>query len=172
MLVFAALAVVAISTTSALAEMPKALKGSWILDAEATEANFKASPEYDEEAAKFLPMIFKQMSKAVFEFDDGVIALTERGKKQPIPITLKENDGKKFIFEAKLGKDVLTFTITLNDKGNISIVNSKSDNMDLYLWKRGVPDKKAKVTDAELGAEIAEKVVNDPSAKKTSGDDK
>ena len=43
---FVVLSVVAFSAAAALADMPKELKGTWILDAEATEKYVQTSPKW------------------------------------------------------------------------------------------------------------------------------
>jgi len=135
--VLAALVMAAVSTTAIAAEMPKELKGSWILNAEATTEYMKTSPKWDEATAKHLPMIIKRMSKLVYLFEDDVITVSMRGKGHALPVVLKSTDKKTYVFEAKAGKRVITLTVSINDAGNLNIRSSATDDMDYYLWKRG-----------------------------------
>ena len=132
--------IIAISTTASWAEMPDALKGSWILDTAATEKYMQTSPKWTPEDAKYLPMILKRMSQAVYEFKENAFIVSMRGKTQTLPIILKHSEKQKYIFEGTLGDQTMTLTASITDEGNLNVRSSATDDMTYYLWKRGQPD--------------------------------
>ncbi|MBW2664449.1 MAG: hypothetical protein JRD93_21350 [Deltaproteobacteria bacterium] len=170
--VLMALVIVVISATPVLAEMPKSLQGTWIIDAEATETYIKTSPKWKAEDAKYLPTIMKRMSQVVYEFDDDSITVSMRGKKQPLQVALKQSEKKSYIFEGNVGDKVFTLTVSITDEGNLNIRSSATDDMDYYLWKRGQPDNKAEVDDKKLAIELMKKSLENSSNKSDAGDGK
>ena len=163
---------VAISTTTALAEMPKILQGTWIIDAKATETHMKTSPKWKAEDANYLPTIMKRMSQVVYEFDDDAITVSMRGKKRPLQVVLKQSEKKMYTFDGNVGDRVITLTVSITDKGNLNIRSSATDDMDYYLWKRGLPDKEAKVDDKKLAIELMKKALENSSNKPDADDGK
>jgi len=142
----AGLIIVAISATAASAEMPKALKGTWILDAQATEKYIKAQPDWDAEHAGILKEQLYQMREMMFEFTDDAFVASRLGlkEKERVSVTLKESNSKKFVFEAKMSGKAGALTVTFVTDTAITVEQSGDDSMRYYLWKRGsLPEKKA-----------------------------
>ena len=167
-----ALAVVAILTVpvaEAWAEMPDELKGSWVLDASATEEHLKTSPRWKAEDAKYLPTVLKRMSQFLFEFEESAIVSTMRGRQQIIPVVLKENSGNGYVFEGRVRDQSLTLTVSFVDDQTINIRSSASDDMDYFLWKRGELASGAGPSDESLATEIMEKATKTPSNKAGDG---
>ena len=159
----AVLAILTLPVTTAWAEMPNELKGSWILDAPATEEHLKTSPQWKAEDAKFLPTILKRMSQFLFGFEEDAIVSTMRGRQQVIPVELKEKSGHTYVFEGKVRDQTITLTVSFVDDRTISIRSSASDDMDYFLWKRGQLAEEAGPSDASLATEILEKATKTPS---------
>lgn len=153
-------------TTQALAEMPKELKGFWILETKATERNILTSQKMKQEDAKYLPIILKRMSQYVWEFNDGVIT-TSRGKKnKTLIVALKENNKKKFVFEGQMDNQTITMTVTFVNDALINIRSSATDDMNYYLWTRGKLDNgMVKDSDSSLTIELMKKSLNNSSAR-------
>lgn len=149
--------------------MPKILKGTWIVDATATEANMKTSPKWKAEGSKYLPTIMKRMSQVMYAFDDDTITVTMRGKKQPLKVALKHSEKKRYLFEGNVGGRVITLTVTITGEGNLNIRSSATDDMDYYLWKHGRPDKKTGFDDKTLARELMKKSLVNSSDKKSGG---
>lgn len=124
-------------TCNVSAETPQVLKGSWILDAEATEKQIKSSPSFKAEDEKYLPAILKRMSLVSYTFTETAITVAMRGKEQIMPVVLKEHEAAVYIFEGKAGEDTVTMTVRFIDEETINIRSSATDDMDHYLWKRG-----------------------------------
>ena len=126
------------STVDALsAEMPKDLKGFWILDAKATAAYMQTSPKWKAEDAKYLPRIIQRMSQATYLFEDGKITVSTRGRQQPLDVVLKTSEKPRYVFEGNVGDQALTLPVSITEAGNLNIRSSATDDMDYYLWKRG-----------------------------------
>jgi hypothetical protein len=151
-----------ITISSALAEMPAQIKGSWVIDAEGSEAFMKTSPKWDAAGAKFLPTILKRMAQVTYAFEGDNFVVAMRGKEHKLPVTLVKSEGNTHIFEAKRGEKVMTITVTLNDKDQLNVRSSGSDDMDYYLWKRGEMAK-AGASDEKLAVELLKKVIEQPA---------
>ena len=170
-IVLGALMTLAFSTTATLAEMPKDLKGSWVLAAEATEHNIMASPKISPEAMKYLPTIMKRMSQYVWEFDDNVISSSRGAKKETLTVVLKENDKKKYVFEGQLRDQIIMLTVTFVSDTTINIRSSATDDMNYYLWKRGQLDRNTtEDNDRSLAIEIMEKSLNNSTDRPDAGE--
>ncbi|MDJ0945892.1 MAG: hypothetical protein QNJ30_20690 [Kiloniellales bacterium] len=156
-------AILAAPATGAWAEMPKELKGSWVLDVAATERHVTTSPQWKAEDAKYLPIFVKQMSQFVFEFEENAIVSSMRGRRQILPVVLKENSGKTYVFEGTIRDKSVTVTVSFVDDRTINIQSSATDDMDYYLWKRGQPTDKAGADDKSLAIEIMKKALETPS---------
>lgn len=147
--------------TSAFAELPAEIAGTWVLDAAATEKFIQTSPKWDAEGAKYLPSIIKRMLMVQYTFEDGSISASMRGKAQKIPATLVKSEGNVHIFEVKAGEKEITITATINEQGLLNMRASNSDDGDYYLWKRGTTDAAADVSDHTLNTEILEKALEE-----------
>lgn len=163
------LAILAVPVTGARAEMPEELKGSWTLDASATEENLKTSPQWTAEDAKYLPTIMKRMSQFVFEFEEDAIVSSRRGKQQILPVVLKENSGEMYVFEGTIRDERVTVTVSFVDDRTINIRSSATDDMDYYLWKRGRLTDKAGADDTSLALEVMKKALEGPLNKTGEG---
>ena len=156
--------------TPAVAEMPKELKGTWILDAQATEHNIRTSSKMKPEDAKYLPTIIKRMSQYGWEFSDGSITSSRGSKKQTLSVVLKESDQKTFVFEGTQNNQIITMTVALISDTVINIRSSATDDMDNYLWMRGNLDTDMeKDNDNSLAIELTEKSLNNSSTKPDAG---
>lgn len=153
----AIVAIVTISTTTTQAEMPEALKGSWIFDADATEAYMQTSPNWKAEDEKYLPTILKRMSQAAYEFTDDAFIVSMRGKTQALNVTLTHSEKKIYIFEGTLADQNITLTASINDGGGLNVRSSATDDMEYYLWKRGLPQSADAVSDEKLALELLKK---------------
>jgi len=149
--------------TTAFAELPAELAGSWVLDSEASEKFVKTSPKWDAEGAKFLPTILKRMAMVQYTFEEGSISVSMRGKAQKIPASLVKSEGQVHTFEAKAGDKTFTITATINEKGQLNMRSSSTDDGDYYLWKRGTTAPSADVSDKALNAEILKKALEKPA---------
>ncbi|MBF0198535.1 MAG: hypothetical protein HQL32_12535 [Planctomycetes bacterium] len=138
---FKQLAVILLATAFPLigfaAEMPKELKGTWILDAKASEAYIQTSPKWKPKDAKYLPKIMKRMSQVLYTFKDDSIIAAMRGKEQAFPITSVEREGENFLCKGNIKGKEVTLTVSLRKDGVINIKSSTTDDMDYYIWKRG-----------------------------------
>lgn len=170
--VLAAVTILLLSATEALAEMPQELKGSWILHAQATEDYVKTSPKWKAEDSKFLPTVIKRMSQVLYEFKDSAIIVSMRGKQQAIPVVLTERNAKRYVFEGTIRNTIVTMTVSFVDDATINIRSSTTDDMDYYLWKRGQLTNKAGADDKSLAIEVGEKVLENSSNKTDAGDGK
>ena len=168
--VLVVLAILAVPVTEAWAEMPKELKGSWILDASATEKHVTTSPQWTAEDAKYLPTIMKRMSQFVFEFEEDAIVSSMRGKQQSLPVVLKENSGKTYVFEGTIRDERVTVTVSFVDDRTINIRSSATADMDYFLWKRGRLTDKAGADDKSLAIEVMKKALEGPLDKTGEGD--
>jgi len=166
---FVVLSVVAFSTAAALADMPKELKGTWILDAEATEKYVQTSPKWKDEDAKRLPMIMKRMSQVLYELKDGAMIATMWGRSQTVAVTLNKRDGKSYVFDAKVRDQTMTMTVTFVSDATITIRSSTTDDMDYFLWKRGKLPKEAGPNDKALALEAMKKAMEQATAKPAKG---
>jgi len=161
--VLVSMIIVATSATVASAEMPKELKGSWILDAQATQKYVKTSPKWKAEDEKHLPMIIKRMSQMQYKFTDDAIVMSMRGREQVIPVSLKKSDAKKYVFDGKLRGQDVTMTVFFMDDATINIRSSATDDMDYYLWKRGSLASKEGPSDKSLATEMMQKALENTS---------
>ncbi len=168
--VLVGLAMMSISITGAWAEMPKELKGSWILHASATETHMKTSPKWKAEHAKYLPTVMKRMSKVLFEFGDNAIVASTGSKQQTLPVMLKESSRTKYVFEGRVREKSVTMTVSFVDDRTINIRSSATDDMDYYLWKRGSLTNKAAADDKSLAMELMKKSLEEFSDKTDAGD--
>jgi hypothetical protein len=141
--IFLCIGLIASFATTVPAEMPEAIKGTWVIDAEASEAQMKTSPKWKAEDAQYLPRIMERMALVRYLFEGDTITVSMRGKEQPMPVTLKTSNEKKWIFEGQAGEQTVTLTVSLNDQGCMNIKSSATDDMDYYLWKRGNPEPAA-----------------------------
>ena len=141
------------------AEMPAALKGSWILDAAKTEANIKASPKWKPGDEKMLPTIFKHMAQVLYSFNDEQVAASRRGKEMSIPIEKVESDADKHVISCQVQDKPMTITVTFVDKDTINIRSSMTNDMDYFLWKRGSLEGTDGPSDAALATEAAAKAL-------------
>lgn len=164
------LAILSLPVTAAWAEMPRELKGSWILDASATEERLKTSPKWTAEDAKYLPIVLKRMSQFLFEFEEDAIVSSMRGQRQIVPVVLKESSGERYVFEGKMPDRTMTLTVSFVDDRTINIRSSETDDMDYFLWKRGHLTGEAGPDDEALATEIMERALKDSSNKADEGD--
>ena len=82
-----------------------------------------------------------------------------------MPVTLKQSDKGKYIFEGKMGSNVLALTISINSDGNLNIRSSATNDMDYYLYKRGKPDSLKPADDKKLALEIVKESLDCSSHK-------
>lgn len=119
-----------------MAEMPELLKGTWVLDVKQTKNNIMDSPKWTPEGEKYLPRILKRMSNSIFLFEDGAITFQGKVKKEAIKVVLKESSKERYVFDVISDNRDMTVTVSFL-KDIINIRSSNTDDMDLYLWKRG-----------------------------------
>jgi hypothetical protein len=124
---------------AARAQMPDALKGTWVIDAEASTAYMKTSPKWTDKDAEHLPMIFKHLAGVVYIFADNTIAVATGKERQTYAATLKSRDGNTYVFDTKAGDQPITLTATLTAAGKLNVRSSATNDMDYYLWQRGQP---------------------------------
>jgi hypothetical protein len=148
---------------STAAEMPKALKGTWILDAKATEAFIQTSPRWKPEDGKYLPMIMKRMSQVLYTFKDDSIIAAMRGKDQALPISSVKRDGNSYVFEGEARGKAVTLTIIPKKDGMINIRSSAHNDMDYYVWKRGTLPKEEGPSDSALVVDVIKESMKEPS---------
>lgn len=146
----------------ASADMPSALRGTWILDAEATVKNLKTSPKWKAEDEKYLPSILKRMSQIEHGFTHDEVTVSFRNKKQSIQVDAVKKDENKYLLSAKAGEHEITLTVTLKSGNRINIQSSATDDMDYYLWKRGALSKDKGVSDQKIVTEILKKSLESP----------
>lgn len=156
------------TATLVLAEMPRELKGTWILDVEATELNMKASPEMKPEDEKYIPTILKRMSQYQWNFDEGVIESSRGSKKQALSVSLEESDKNKVVFKGRLNDQAIIMTVVFVSDKVINILSSATDDLNYYLWTRGSLDSGAQNNDGSLAIELMEKSLNNSTGKPES----
>lgn len=123
--------------TAAATKKHMALKGTWIVDAGATEEFLKTNP-LSAKDAQWFPMIAGYMFQAIVEFDDEAITLSAyTGENKTTFQILPQQSGEmKYISETRRrdsGADTLIVSI-LNDT-NIKI-SGLENQMNYFLWKR------------------------------------
>ena len=156
--IFLMLAMQVLSTT-AFAEMPEALKGTWAVDAKATEAFLKKFPPAN--AERWLPKVTSDMFQRIYDFDNGVItASTYLGDKKSIyrPLS-QQSDNKKYISEEGGRDDVLIVTIV--NESNIVISSSRNQFIGGFFWKRAKLNPDAREQDGKLAAEASKIAIKD-----------
>ena len=116
--------------------MPENLKGTWKLNATATEAAMRTSPKWDADAEKYWPRILKRMSQVRYILEDGKIIAAMGEKKKEVPVTVKSQDGDVTVFDATAGDKPFTMTATLDKDGNLNLKSSATDDMDFYWWEK------------------------------------
>jgi hypothetical protein len=141
------------------AEMPEALSGTWVIDSEGTTEFMKTSPKYDEKAAKYLPKIITRMSKVTYTFENDQIVAKMGDKEKALDVTHLKSEGNTHTFESTIGDKTMTITATINDKGQLNIKNSASNDGDYFLWKKGELDSSKKPSDEQLAIEILKEEV-------------
>lgn len=166
------LAIMVLSATGAMAEMPVRLKGTWILDAEATAALMKTSPKWKAEDEKYLPTILKRMSLMLYEFEDHAISVSMRGKKQVLAVVLQESSAKKHVFKGTVEGETVAMTVSFVGDATIKIRSSSTDDMDYYLWKRGRLTGAADADGKSDAIEIMKKSLTTPSGERAANEGK
>ena len=145
--------------TTSMAEMPDTLKGSWILNADATSLYIKTSPKWDASGEKYLPTILKRMSQMAYVFNDKAIVVSMRGREQALPVTLSSSEDKTYVFDGELRGKSVTMTVSFIDETTINIRSSATDDMDYYLWSRGEVPGEDGPSDEELATEVMKKAM-------------
>jgi len=170
--VLVAIAITGVAPIGAFAAMPEELKGSWILDAEATEKYMKTSPKWRAADEKYLPTILKRMSQVLYEFKGDTISVSMRGKRQVLPVALKKSSSKKHVFEGEVQGKLLTMTVAFVDDATINIRSSSTDDMHYYLWKRGHLTDNTGHDDKSLAVEVMKNSLETRTNKPDAGDGK
>lgn len=123
-------------TTAASAQMPQELKGSWSLNAPATEKYMKTSPKWKNVDERYLRIILNKMAQIKYVFTEDTIVVSTQGKKQSIPVVLKKSEPQKYTFEGTLLDQTFAMTVSFYDKTTINIRSSLTDETDFLLWSR------------------------------------
>jgi hypothetical protein len=156
-----------------LAEIPKELKGTWVLDIAPTIKHMKTSPGWNDQTEKDLPPIMKRMSQVMFEFTDDSLVLSVRGKKNTIPVSLKSTQSNVYIFERNVGEKQSILTVSITKGTNIIFRSPTNNELDSCLWKRGRLTKAQGPRDEALALELAmtgnKKPSDKPAAQWMSG---
>lgn len=150
-----------LSSLRAAGEMPAAIEGSWVLDAEATKAKLRATPDWKAEDEKFLPTVLKRMSQVSYAFKKGEVVASRRGKQRSIPIDSVKSDDGRYLLTGKVGDQELTFTVTLVDEETLNIRLSLTNDMDHFLWQRGTLEAVNGPDDDALAIEAAAKALEE-----------
>lgn len=125
-----------VASASIGAEMPEELKGTWVLNQEATQEYVKQSPKWKAGDEKTLPLMLKAMSRIRYIFSEKSVTVVIGERKQELPVTLKEHKDGKWVFTGAVEGKQFTLTVTLDKKGNLNFRSSASDDMDYYLWQK------------------------------------
>jgi hypothetical protein len=166
------IAVMALSAT-ALAEVPKELKGTWVIDLVPSIQYMQTSPRWTDQTATHLPPILQRMSQVMCEFTDDSLVLFKGEKKKTLPISLKSTQSNVTIFERHVGGQLHTLTVSITNGTNINFKSSTNTDLDFYVWKRGRVTKEVAASDVALALELAlrgnEEFSDKPAAQWMSG---
>lgn len=130
---------------------PEKLKGTWIVDAEATESHLKNSPLPQKDSEKFLDMS-AIMFQLIYDFDGGLVTVyIYNGDKRSTYRIYQQQDNqiKYFSDEKQDASDSFLTVTTINDR-NISISSSQNTITGYFLFKRVKLDPKTRMQDAKL----------------------
>jgi hypothetical protein len=155
-------ALVAVVSMGVFGEMPAELKGSWVIDIDASVEYMKTSPRWVDADAKYLPSIMKRMAQMGYVFEEGAASLSFRGKALALPITLQESREDTYVFETVVKEQVVFLTVIFMDDETINIRSSSSDDMHYYLWQRGELAGPAGPSDSALAVEVMTEAINPP----------
>jgi len=128
--------ILGVLATAASAQMPQELKGSWSLNAPATEKYMKTSPKWSGMDERYLRIALNKMAQMRYMFAEDAIIVFAQGKKQTIPVSLKKSEPRKYTFEGKVLNQAFTLTVSYVDKTTINIRSSLTDETDYLLWSR------------------------------------
>lgn len=137
----------------ALAEVPESLKGTWIVDAEATEERLKQSiPKWTPENTQIFSALFGYTFGIILDFDSNSIAASMHlgGKISTYKLLSEQNGHIKYISE--LDKKDEWIVSIVNDK-NLIIKSTKNPIFDQYLWKQAKLDPKNRRNDLAIALE-------------------
>ena len=148
------IAVMALSAT-ALAEVPKELKGTWVIDLVPSIQYMQTSPRWTDQTATHLPPILQRMSQVMYEFTDDSMVMSIGGKKKILPVSLKSTQANVIIFESAVGGQLHTLTVSNTNGTNVNFKSSASNDLDFYLWKRGRATKEIEASDVALALQLA-----------------
>jgi hypothetical protein len=147
--ILAVLILVSAISSVAFADMPNSLKGTWVIDAKATEEYLKnSSPKLDPKEAELFPLLLGDSFGIILNFNSGVLTTsTYHGDKSSPPHQLisQQNEQMKYIFKGD--KDDLWTVSIINNGKNINIKATKNPTFEFCLWKRVNPDPKIKPYD-------------------------
>lgn len=127
---------IALSAT-AWAEVPKELKGTWVVDLVPSIQYMQTSPKWTDQTATHLPPILQRMSQAMYEFTDDYLVVSIGGKKKKLPVSLISTQSNVTVFERTVGGQLHTLTVSMMNGSNINVKSSFNHDLDFYLWKRG-----------------------------------
>lgn len=131
-------------SATALAEMPKELKGTWVLDVDATVKQMKTSPGGNDQARKRFTEIVKRMSQVMFEFTNDSLVLSIGETMRTLTVASKNNQANVSVFEGKAGEEPFTLAVSVANETNINFRSSLNNDLDSCLWKRrGVSESAA-----------------------------
>ena len=138
----------------ALAETPEKIRGSWVLDAEATEKSVIAAPPYKD--AEWLGMAAGYMVGVIYEFDENgaIIHMYGGDKKREYQFLSRHDTEIKYSPKNIQGTAPDTLTVSIVSDKNIKIVHAGSPEMGSLLWKRINFDPRRRTTPNELKAGI------------------
>ena len=146
-------------SSAAFAEMPEALKGTWVVDAKATEAFLKRFPPAN--AEQWLPKTTSDMFQRIYDFDGEVIAAsTYAGDRKLIYRPLSQESGNKRYISEEGGRDDILIVSIVNEK-NITISSSRNQFMGAFFWKRIKLDPGARENDGKLATEESKSAIQD-----------
>jgi hypothetical protein len=136
LMILALLAMLVLSTT-ACAQTPVVLNGTWVVDPTATEKFLKKSPPSHQDLQWF-SLSSGLMFQMIYEFTDNAIAVSAytSEKKFMYKLLPEENNKLRYVSEIKQdGRDDIG-TVTIVSDENISISSSQSPGTKYFLLKR------------------------------------
>jgi|GEM_PF-3041590 len=159
MKILVVLMLVNVLSSVALAEVPESLKGTWIVDAKATEERLKQSiPKWTPANAQLFSALFGYTFGIILDFDSKSIAASMHlgGKVSTYQLISEQNGHIKYISERDKGDEWIVSVV--NDK-NILIKSPKNQIMDLYLWKQVKLDPKDRRNDLASALEAYKTII-------------
>lgn len=144
--IFLALILATVISSVAFADVPDSIKGTWVLDAKATEEYIKnSSPKLEPKEAEWFPLFLGYSFGIILNFNNNVLTITTyHGDKSSPPYQLisQQDDQMKYIFKGDKN-DLWTVSVINNGK-SINIKAAKTPSFEFCLWKRVKFDSKTK----------------------------